>query len=302
MAQPKTQSQAAGIDPERPPSRIGIGAARAHVHEVVRRAGSSFFAAMRILPPARREAVYAVYAYCREVDDIADDEGDSGAKLARLAAWRDEVQRIYDGVPESPTGKALAGDVCRFALPREEFLRLIDAVEKDAGTVMHAPSMAELQRYCRGVAGAVGMLLIRIFGDHGPAAQEFAVALGEALQLTNILRDLAEDAERDRLYLPAELLREHGVDARRPAAEVLADPAIEGVCSDLAAIAEKRFAEAERALARADRKALRSALVMRDVYRELLRRLVRRGWRELHRPVSVGRLFKLSVALRHALF
>jgi presqualene diphosphate synthase len=302
MAQTRNQSVIADGEAERAGTAIGIAAARTHVHEVVRRAGSSFFAAMRILPPERREAVYAIYAYCREVDDIADEDGESAAKMARLAAWRDEVERIYAGRPETPTGTALAGDVLRFALPREEFLRLIDAVEQDAGTVMHAPTLAELRRYCRGVAGAVGMLLIRIFGDSGPAAQEFAVALGEALQLTNILRDLAEDADRGRLYLPAELLREHGVETGKSAAEVLADPRIGAVCATLAALAERRFTEAETALGQADRKALRSALVMRDVYHELLRRLVRRGWRALDRPVRVGRLFKLSVALRHALF
>ena len=281
---------------------IDESSARTHVREVVRRAGSSFFAAMRILPPERRDAVYAIYAYCREVDDIADDDGERRGKLAQLATWRQEVQRIFDGAPETQTGVALASDVRRFALPREEFLRLIDAVEMDAASVIHAPSLAELRRYCRGVAGAVGMLLIPVFGARGTAAEAFAVALGEALQLTNILRDLAEDAERGRLYLPAELLAEHGVDAARPAAEVLADPGIAAVCAAVAELAERRFAEAETALAGTDRKALRSALVMRDVYHELLRRLVRRGWRRLDRPVRVGRLYKLSAALRHALF
>lgn len=284
------------------PPPITAARARGHVHDVVRRAGSSFFWGMRILPEEQREAVYAIYAFCREVDDIADDEGEVSDKMARLEAWREEVARLYTGRAETPTGAALILDIARFDLPREEFLRLIDAVEVDAGAPVHAPSMDELSRYCRGVAGAVGMLLIRIFGDHGPDAQAFAVALAEALQLTNILRDLAEDGARGRLYLPAEALVEAGIDPSAPVGAILANPRLPAACDAMAERAQARFAEADRWLARCDRRALKSALVMRDVYYELLRRLRRRGWHRLERPVRVGRLYKFAVALRYALF
>jgi phytoene synthase len=262
---------------------------------------------MRILPKDRRQAVYAVYAFCREVDDIADEAGadEDGAeadKLARLGAWAEEVERLYQGLSETPTGRALRLCVARFELPKEEFLRLIDAVGLDVEAAVRAPTMAELNHYCRGVAGAVGMLLIRIFGAKGPAAEEFAVALGEALQLTNILRDLAEDAERGRLYLPRELLSDHGIDPALPPARVLAQPSLPAVCDALGETAEKRYLRAEALLADCDRRALRSALVMKDVYREILRRLMARGWRDLDRPVRVGRLRKLVIALRYLFF
>ncbi len=277
-------------------------AAWAHVHEVVRRAGSSFFWAMRILPEERREAVYAVYAFCREVDDIADEPGENARKTVRLAAWSEEIDRLYRGLPETPTGLALRDGVDRFQLPKEEFLRLIDAVGLDVETEIRAPTTAELQHYCRGVAGAVGLLLIRIFGAHGDAAEEFAVVLGEALQLTNILRDIAEDAERDRLYLPCELLSDNGIDPALPVEQVLAHPSLPLVCEGLAEIAVSRYSRAEALLLDCDRRALRSALVMKDVYREVLRRLMARGWEDLARPVRVGRMRKLAIALRYLFF
>ena len=277
-------------------------AARAHVHAVVRRAGSSFFWAMRILPRGQREAVYAIYAFCREVDDIADDDSHAEDKQIRLAAWREEVTDLYDGTARTLTGLALIDAIGRFDLPQEEFLRLIDAVELDAKAAVHAPAMSELRNYCRGVAGAVGMLLIRIFGAHGPSAEQFAVALGEALQLTNILRDIAEDAERGRLYLPADALNGAGIDPDRTVQEIVSDPRLPAACQAVAKSAQDRFAQANDLLADCDRKALRSALVMKDVYAELLDRLVESGWRKIEHPVHVGGLFKLRAALRYALF
>jgi len=284
------------------PLPLSEAQARRHVHGLVRRAGSSFFWAMRMLPSERREAVYAIYAFCREVDDIADEDGDAEDKVARLRAWRQEIAGLYAGRAATPTGVALLRDITRFDLPREEFLRLIDAVEVDANTIVHAPRLDELGHYCRGVAGAVGMLLIRIFGARGVDAEAFAVALAEALQLTNILRDLAEDAARGRLYLPREALAQAGIEPAAPLNAILADPRLPAVCDLVAERAEARFAEAERRLEHCDRRALKSALVMGDVYHELLRRLRRRGWRELDRRVRVGRFYQLRVALRYMLF
>ena len=138
---------------------------------------------------------------------------------------------------------------------------MIDGMEMDARDRIHGLSMTELELYCRRVAGAVGMMSVHVFGDGGPVAQQLAVAEGEALQLTNILRDLAEDAERDRLYLPTELLDEHGIASREPA-EVLAHPALGKVCDALARRAEQRYAEAMAALSNLDRRLFRPAAVM----------------------------------------
>lgn len=307
QAQSKGCAGAMSVSTQRPEISKGapaqddqLAAARAHVHEVVGRSGTSFFWGMRILPRPRREAMYAVYAFCREVDDVADGPLPAAAKRVQLAAWRDEIEALFAGRPNLPTTRALAGPVARYELPKAEFHAMIDGMEMDAAERMRAPDWAELERYCRCVAGAVGMLSVRVFGVRSREADAGAVALGEALQLTNILRDLSEDAARGRLYLPRELLDEHGI-AARDAQPVLADPAVAAVCEALARRAEGRFAEAERWLAACDRSKMRPALIMMAIYRRTLSRLTARGWRDLDRSVRLGRAERLWLALRHGL-
>jgi phytoene synthase len=273
-------------------------AALEHVFAVTKSSGTSFYWAMRLLPKPRREAMFAIYAFCREVDDIADRDGAAEGKLAELAAWRQEVDRIYDGTPRYLTAKALVGPVRDFALRRDDLLAMRDGMEMDVRGEMRAPTEAALEAYCRRVAGAVGLLSIRIFGAADAAAEQFAIDLGSALQLTNILRDLRQDAELGRLYLPREMLLRHGI-ASRDADEVLAHPALPDVCADLARQAEARFAAAEAALARSDPAALRPAVVMMHNYHLLLERLVRAGWRRLDAPVKVSVPEKLWIAFRY---
>ncbi|MGH6619914.1 MAG: squalene/phytoene synthase family protein, partial [Alphaproteobacteria bacterium] len=202
---------------------MASAADRAHVRSVVQAVGSSFYGAMRTLPKDRRDAMFAIYAFCREIDDIADDPMPKGERAAALAGWRGEIDRLYDGQPRKPTARALLEPIARYALRKEDFAALIDGMEMDANESFQGPPMDTLTLYCERVAGAVGMLSVRVFGEPGDAGARLAWALGQALQLTNILRDLKEDAERGRLYLPAELLSKHGIAARDPAA-VLAHP------------------------------------------------------------------------------
>jgi squalene synthase HpnD len=272
--------------------------ARAHVRAVTERSGTSFFWAMRLLPPARREAMFAIYAFCREVDDIADEGGTLQDKRDGLAAWRSEIDRLYAGTPQWPTTRALRSAVRDYELLREDFLAVIDGMEMDAVADIQAPSMAELELYCARVAGAVGLLSVRAFGDGSEAARRLALAEGRALQLTNILRDLEEDAMRGRLYLPREILAKHGIDTTEPAA-VLAHPNLGAACDELAGIARRSYDEAESWLAKLDRRTMRPAIIMLKVYRRTLEALVARGWRELGRPVGPSKLTKLCIALRH---
>ena len=275
-------------------------AAKARVNAVVARSGTSFLWGMRILPPPRRAAMYAIYAFCRAVDDIADEPAPTEAKLARLDQWRQEIDLLYDGRPRDPITIALRQPVADYALPRAEFLAVIDGMEMDAREVMHGPDPKDYALYCRRVAGAVGKLSIHAFGDTGPAAQELAVVLGEALQTTNILRDVAEDAARNRLYLPSDLLDAHGI-AARTAEAVLAHPALPRVCADLAARARARFAEARALLARCDRRRMRPAALMLAVYARVLARLETRGWHRLDVPARLSRGEKLWIVIRHGL-
>ena len=273
---------------------------RSHVQDVVARSGSSFTAGMRVLPKARREAMYAIYAFCREVDDVADEGGTRDEKLAQLIEWRAEIDRLYAGRPTRPTTRALARPVADYELPKEEFLALIDGMEMDAREAMVAPSWEELTLYCRRVAGAVGMLSIHAFGAREPAARDLAVVLGEGLQLTNILRDLDEDAAEGRLYLPREALDAAGIADRAPDA-VMAHPALPEVCRRLAERAEANFARTEVLLGQCHRRALRPCILMMEVYRRILARLRARGWERPRGPVGLAKPEKLWIVLRHGL-
>jgi phytoene synthase len=269
-----------------------------HVRRLVERSGTSFYWAMRLLPPEKREAMFAIYAFCRDVDDIADDLGDIVQRQRGIADWRDEIDRLFEGRPTSPISRALQGPIETYALPKEEFLAMLDGMSMDAEERMVAPTLDELLLYCRCVAGAVGMLSVRVFGDAGPEALKLAVVEGEALQLTNILRDLGEDAARGRLYLPREHLEEADINFEI-AEDVLDHPRLPQVCQRLAALAEERFQEAECLIGRCDRRALRPAVIMLEAYHRLLAKLRREGWRDPRARLSISRLEKLWVAARY---
>ena len=274
---------------------------REHVHEAVKAAASSFYLGMRILPPNRRNGMFAIYAFCREVDDIADSSEPEGERLAQLAQWREEIDRLFTGQPEDPTARALLGPVREFDLQKQDFLAVIDGMEMDAREQMRGPSMKNFKFYCSRVAGAVGLLSTRVFGDSSPRAKDHALALGHALQTTNILRDIHEDAARGRLYLPKEILLSHGITDTDPRI-VLRHPAIKYVCADLAKIAQRHFNEAAAAMKDCDKNALRPARIMGAIYRGILVRLIKRGWEKLDEPVRVPKLEKLWITLRYGFF
>jgi presqualene diphosphate synthase len=188
----------------------------------------------------------------------------------------------------------------RYDLRRADFLAIIDGMEMDAREAIRAPDLAALDLYCERVAGAVGHLSVQIFGDPSEAAHEVAESLGRALQLTNILRDLDEDARRGRLYLPREILDRHGIRSADPMS-VLRHPALPAACRELATVAEDHFRTSRRAMARCRRRAMRPAAVMAAVYRATLAELVRRGWRDPAVRVSLSKPLKLWLILRNGL-
>jgi len=271
---------------------------RAAIRARVAAAGTSFYWAMRLLPEARREAMFAIYAFCREVDDIADSDDPPAVKRAELGRWRRDIEAIYTRSAGSGLLRVLAEVAATYKLRREDFLAVIDGMEMDAAADIRAPALAELDLYCDRVASAVGRLSVRIFGTDLPAADRVAGSLGRALQLTNILRDLAEDAARGRLYLPRELLSAQGITEREPEA-VLRHARLGAVCEQLAEIAEGHFAEARSAMRDCPRCAMRPAAVMGAVYHAILVRLRRRGWSDLARDVKLPKPVKLWLALRH---
>ena len=273
---------------------------RAAIRARVAAAGTSFYWAMRLLPQARREAMFAVYAFCREVDDIADSDDPPAVKRAELARWRREIDAIYARRMGAGLPRVLADVAAAYKLRREDFLAVIDGMEMDAAADIRAPALAELDLYCDRVASAVGRLSVRIFGSDVPAADRVAGALGRAMQLTNILRDLAEDAARGRLYLPRELLSAQGITEREPQA-VLRHRRLGAVCEQLVEIAERHFVAARAAMRDCPRHAMRPAAVMGAVYHAILVRLRRRGWTDLDQEVKLPTPLKLWLALRHGL-
>jgi len=279
---------------------LDMAALRAAVRRRVMAAGTSFYWAMRLLPAERRDGMYAVYAFCREVDDIADDDRSVEEKLAALAHWRAEIDALYGGRAHDPVALALREPIARFGLRHADFLTVIDGMEMDAREDIRAPTLADLDLYCTRVACAVGHLSVHVFGDSSKAAHQVAEALGRALQLTNILRDLDEDAGRGRLYLPREILNRHGIRGAEPRA-VLRHPALPAVCRDVAAIALQRFAEADHAMAACLRRAMRPAAVMAALYRATLAALLRADWRDPAARVSLSKPKKLWLVLRHGL-
>jgi phytoene synthase len=266
------------------------------VEAVVRAAGTSFYRGMRMLPPDRRMAMYAIYAFCRIVDDIADDPAPFDTILPRLDA---RVRGLYTSRAEGPVERVLLRAIKVYRLRQQDFEAVIDGMQMDAETAIVAPDLATLDLYCDRVAAAVGRLSVRAFGDASAEADRVAWSLGRALQLTNILRDVAEDAERDRMYLPREYLEEAGVPLDPHAA--LVHPALSAVCDKLASEAHRHFADAAAAMNRCNPKAMKPARVMGASYAAILDRLETRGWDRLAEPVHVPKWRKIWIALRYGL-
>ncbi|MEM9724398.1 MAG: squalene/phytoene synthase family protein [Pseudomonadota bacterium] len=268
---------------------------------IVARSKTSFSAGMRILPPPRRRAMYAVYAFSRIIDDIADGAFAEARKRAMLDAWRSEVSAAYAGRPASAVGAELAWARARFDLPEAEFQALIDGMAMDAGAPIVAPDMATFRLYTRRVAGAVGLLSMRCFGAWvGEPSERFALALGDALQFTNILRDVEEDAEMGRLYLPREVLTAHGAPLDDPSA-VAQHPKLQDICRALGHMAAARFQDARREIPAHRRGRLAPALMMMGAYEGYLNRMISVDFRRDGGPVTLSGLQKLGLGLRYAL-
>lgn len=278
-------------------SAISAADARRHAFKTVKQSGTSFGAGMRILSKERREAMYAIYAFCREVDDIADDGGSVSEKRAALNAWRQEINRVYQNMPRCPTGVALAGHIKRFDLPKDEFILVIEGMEMDAEGPIVAPALDGLFAYTRRAAGAVGMLSMPVFGaPRSSAAEDFALSLGDALQLINILRDVEEDAKEGRLYLPFELLQKHGCPLDPE--EIVNAPGLPAVREELAEMARGKFADTRAALVELDWRILRPALLMMGVYERYLDKMTARGWVNGQPKIELSKFEKFLIAAR----
>jgi phytoene synthase len=262
--------------------------------------GSSFYAAMRIMPPHQRSAMYEIYHYCRAIDDIADGDGEPEWRLEQLEKWRGDIARMYDGKPPAML-EGLARAVSEFALRKEDFLAVIDGMEMDVRGPIRAPDLDTLVLYCDRVACAVGRLSVRVFGLKDEDGLALSHHLGLALQLTNILRDVDEDALSGRLYLPKELLAQSGIREDDPLA-VLALPAVANVCTQLAEKALSHFEEADTIMRRCERKRVRTPRVMSQAYRAIHAALLERGFTPPRRPVHLSKIKLGYILVRNVFF
>ena len=268
---------------------------------------TNFYYSFLVLPAGKRRAIIAVWDFCRAVDDAVDEapggagSGDAVAR-DRLAWWRCELARCFDGgSPESPQGQRLVPFIAQFALPREPFEALIEGVEMDLGTRRYE-TFAELYEYCIRVASAVGLICLNIFGARDPGARQYAIDLGVALQLTNILRDIPGDMAQGRLYVPLEDLRTYGCTEADLLAETagagqgVRSAAVQALLRHQAERARDYYRRAARALPRRDRRSLAAAEIMGAIYRALLGRIERSGYDVFSRVVRIPRPRRAVIA------
>jgi phytoene synthase len=253
---------------------------------------------MRILPREQREAMFQIYSFCRQVDDIADSEGPRGERLAALQQWRDDIDALYRGQPPARLSDYV-GSVRTFDLQRADFLAIVDGMEMDVPQDIRAPDIATLDLYCDRVASAVGRLSVRVFGLPHDDGILLAHHLGRALQLTNILRDIDEDAAIGRLYLPREGLLHAGISSDDPR-KVISDRALPKVCAPLVERARMHFAQADEVMARNPRRVVRAPRIMSKYYRAVLELLVARGFAAPRAAVRVSKITRLAIVLRYA--
>jgi squalene synthase HpnD len=261
--------------------------------------GSSFYAAMRILPRAQRDAMFQIYSFCRQVDDIADSDGPRPERLAALQQWRDDIDALYQGHPPQRL-KDYVSSVRTFGLKREDFLAIIDGMEMDVPQDIRAPDMATLDLYCDRVASAVGRLSVRVFGLPEQDGILLAHHLGRALQLTNILRDIDEDAGLGRLYLPREGLLHAGITSDDPV-KVIAERTLPKVCLPLVERAKSHFEQADAIMKRNSRRVVRAPRIMSKYYRAILELLIARGFAVPREPVRINKMAKIAILLRYAI-
>ena len=260
--------------------------------------GSSFYYSFLFLPPERRQAITALYAFCREVDDVVDECHDVQLAAIKLAWWREELDRLYAGLPEHPVTRALQKVLPRFSLPKELLLEIIDGMEMDLHQSRY-PDFKTLSLYCYRVASVVGLLAAEVFGHEDRRTLKYAHDLGLAFQLTNIIRDVGEDARRGRVYLPQDELARFGiVDAELLSATPPADfpDKFRRLMEFQIERAEQYYSQAMAQLPASDRKAQRPGLIMAAIYRATLEEIQAEGCLVLKQRTSLTPLRKLWLA------
>jgi phytoene synthase len=266
----------------------------AYCHQKAARSGSSFYYSFLFLPPERRRAITALYAFCREVDDVVDEVADPAIARTKLAWWRNEIAATYAGAPQHPVGRALQPVIARYRLPEAHLQAVIDGMLMDIDRNRYL-DFPDLEAYCHRVAGVVGLMSAEIFGRTDPATQGYARDLGIAFQLTNIIRDVGEDVRRGRIYLPQDDLARHGVLPSTLLQRQETD-AFRAMMAEQVGRARQWYERAMAQLPAADRATQRPGVIMAAIYRTLLDEIEREQYAVLNQRIALTPLRKLWLA------
>lgn len=270
-----------------------------NIKKMVKKSGTSFFWSMRLLPTAKRNAMYTIYAFFRHIDDIIDGPAPVEEKVEMINAWREELDNIYDRkLPTTDIGRKIYKNCMRFKLPKEEFVKMIDSISMDIPNPVQAPTLKQFNAYCRGVAGVPGNLSLRIFGcSDQQMIEDLATSLGNALQITNILRDVKEDARAGRLYIPEEILQKAGISQRDPLS-VVVDKNLAVAREELAKIAKTDYDKAFEIIKKLDKKSAKPVKAIAYIYKRYFDMMQNRGWEIVSPKPRVGKMIKFFLALK----
>ncbi len=262
---------------------------------------SSFYWAMRMLPHAKRNAIFEVYSFCREVDDIADGTLPVGEKIELLNEWRHRIDDIMDGTEAVSFSNGFSKTIISYGIDRDDLFAVINGMETDAVEKVTIGDMDELNIYMDGVASAVGKISNKIFGLKGSHADSLAVNLGRALQITNILRDIAEDASLGRTYIPQSVLKKYSVQ-KTEADEILKDENFPKALDFMATLAQEYYQKANSNLMKLPRGPARPPRIMKAVYERVLEKMINKGLRYPYAPIRISKIEKIFIAARSAFF
>ena len=270
-----------------------------NIAKIVKRSGTSFFWGMRLLPLAKRNAMFTIYAFFRHIDDIVDGDDSVQEKMDLISAWRQELDNIYDKkVPTTEIGRKIYKNCMRFHLPKSEFVKMLDCISMDLPMPLQAPSLKQFDEYCRGVAGVPGNLALRIFGcNDEDLIEKLSSTLGKALQITNILRDIKDDALSGRIYIPAEILDKAGI-VSRDAEVVLVDKKLTIAREEFSQIAEEEYKKAFALIHNLPKNTARPVRIIANIYKHYFDIMKNRGWEIISPKPRINRPTKIYIIVK----
>ena len=269
------------------------------IKKIVKKSGSSFFWGMYILPIKERRALYTLYAFCRHIDDIVDGNASLSQKIELLSAWRREIDNMYDKkVPASCIGRNIYKNCMRFNIPKSDLTSIIDSVSMDIPNPIQAPCLDDFYKYCKGVASSPGSMSLRVLGCKDESLiKDLSISLGVAMQITNILRDVKEDAMLDRLYIPKEFLQKAGIKSFDPK-EVIVNKNLSVAREELAKVALQNYNKSFDILNKLDKKISRSVKALAYVYKYYFDIMQNRGWEIISPKPVINRFLKMFLVLK----